>query len=150
MHLRVFVAFTIAACRMQHALARRDTCARESPARAATDEVLPEFAMIGGEGGTHACLPRHLLIISRYHQGLYDYVRARFASEDKVEVILDRRSGRDRRTVAGGVMTERRATERRSRPHVDAALRMESMQFVTIPPGAICGGGAVSTSAGSP
>ncbi len=151
MHLRVFVAFTIAACRMQSAITRRDTCARESPARAAThDEAMLEFAMIGGDGGTHACLPRHLLIISRYHPGLYDYVRARFATEDKVEVILDRRSGRDRRRAAGGVMTERRATERRSRPHIDAALRMESMQFVTIPPGTICGGGALSTSAGSP
>ena len=45
--------------------------------------------------------PRHLLIISRYHPGLYDYVRARFADEDNVEVILDRRRGRDRRASCG-------------------------------------------------
>jgi hypothetical protein len=75
---------------------------------------------------------RHLLIISRYHPGLYDYVRARFAGEDNVEVILDRRRGRDRRSAATHVHTERRATDRRIRPHVDDALRMESMQFVTI------------------
>jgi hypothetical protein len=75
---------------------------------------------------------RHLLIISRYHPGLYDYVRARFASEDNVEVVLDRRRGRDRRSVAADVHAERRAGDRRVRPHVDDALRMESMQFVTI------------------
>jgi hypothetical protein len=80
------------------------------------------------------------LIISRYHPGLYEYVRARFAHEDNVEVILDRRQGRDRRTRASGGGIERRAADRRSRPHVDAALRLESMQFVTIgatstPPG---------------
>jgi hypothetical protein len=76
---------------------------------------------------------RHLLIISRYHPGLYDYVRARFASEDNVEVILDRRrGGRDRRSTPAQVQAERRAADRRSRPQVDNALRMESMQFVTI------------------
>jgi hypothetical protein len=75
---------------------------------------------------------RHLLIISRYHPGLYEYVRARFADEDNVEVILDRRRGRDRRNMATLVQTERRGSDRRVRPHVDDALRMESMQFVTV------------------
>jgi hypothetical protein len=75
---------------------------------------------------------RHLLIISRYHPGLYEYVRSRFASEDNVEVILDRRRGRDRRSTAALVHVERRASDRRVRPHIDDALRMESMQFVTI------------------
>ena len=75
---------------------------------------------------------RHLLIISRYHPGLYEYVRARFAGEDNVEVILDRRRGRDRRNMAAPVHAERRGSDRRVRPHVDDALRMESMQFVTI------------------
>jgi hypothetical protein len=79
--------------------------------------------------------PRHLLIISRYHPGLYDYVRARFASEDNVEVVLDRRRGRDRRATAVTADIERRSADRRVRPHVDVALRMESMQFVTIAPG---------------
>jgi hypothetical protein len=75
---------------------------------------------------------RHLLIISRYHPGLYDYVRARFAGEDNVEVILDRRRGRERRSQAATVHDDRRSSERRLRPHIDDALRMESMQFVTI------------------
>ena len=90
--------------------------------------------------------PRHLLIISRYHPGLYDYVRARFAHEDNVEVVLDRRRGRDRRGTRGVANSERRSAERRVRPHVDMALRMESIQFVTIPQGAVRpSAGAVET-----
>jgi hypothetical protein len=81
-------------------------------------------------GASHS---RHLLIISRYHPGLYEYVRARFADEDNVEVILDRRRGRNRRARRGHPPVDRRETDRRVHAHVDAALRMESMQFVTIP-----------------
>ena len=80
---------------------------------------------------------RHLLIISRYHPGLYDYVRSRFAGEDNVEVILDRRRGRDRRSATATVPRERRSADRRVRQNVDDALRMESMQFVTIARGAV-------------
>jgi hypothetical protein len=75
---------------------------------------------------------RHVLIVSRYHHQLYEYVRARFAGENGVEVVLDRRRGPDRRRSTTEVHTERRAADRRVRPHVDEALRMESMQFVTI------------------
>src|SRR5262245_42332696 len=78
--------------------------------------------------------PRHLLIVSRQYRGLYEYVRARFADEDNVEVVLDRRRGRDRRTMPGRPTVDRRAAERRAHSHVDAALRLESMQFVTIAP----------------
>jgi hypothetical protein len=74
------------------------------------------------------------MIISRYHPALYEYVRTRFAGESSVEVILDRRSGQDRRTLSSAAGTERRMSERRTRPQVDVALRMESMQFITIPP----------------
>lgn len=77
--------------------------------------------------------PCHLLIISRHHPGLYEYVRQRFASEGNVQVILDRRRGRDRRTQRIEPGVERRTADRRTRPDVDAALRMESMQFLTIP-----------------
>jgi len=86
--------------------------------------------------GSTPDLPRHLLIISRYHPGLYEYVRTRFASEDNVEVVLDRRRGRDRRAASAEAAVERRSSDRRVRPQVDAALRMESMQFVTVAPGA--------------
>jgi hypothetical protein len=108
-----------------------EICARETPEGSSITmsiETLSQPAMSGSWAGG----PRHLLIISRYHPGLYDYVRARFANEVHVEVILDRRRSRDRRTSARGSQVERRSGDRRSRPHVDAALRMESMQFVTI------------------
>lgn len=80
---------------------------------------------------------RHLLIISRYHPGLFEYVRTRFAGEDNVEVILDRRRGRDRRSNATTMHPERRSADRRVRQNVDDALRMESMQFVTIARGMV-------------
>jgi len=76
--------------------------------------------------------PRHVVIIARHYATLFEYVRGRFAAEGNVEVILDRRAGRDRRRRFGRMPTERRARDRRRRPHVDDALRMESMQFVTI------------------
>lgn len=80
----------------------------------------------------HSEGPRYLLIISRHHPGLYEYVRQRFAAEENVEVILDRRRGRERRNQREETGFERRTAERRARPDIDAALRMESMQFLTI------------------
>jgi len=75
---------------------------------------------------------RHVVIIARHYSALFEYVRGRFATEGNVEVILDRRAGRDRRRRSSRMAPERRARDRRRRPHVDDALRMESMQFVTI------------------
>ena len=84
---------------------------------------------------------RHVLVISRHHPGLYEYVRQRFAAEDKVQVILDRRRGRDRRTQRAEPGVERRrSSDRRTRPDIDTALRMESMQFLTIRQPARVGG----------
>jgi hypothetical protein len=94
-------------------------------------ETLWTMASSGHSSGN--ARPQHLLIISRYHPALYDYVRQRFAGEQNVEVILDRRNGRDRRAERGEPPVERRAAaERRTRPGIDAALRMESMQFLTL------------------
>jgi hypothetical protein len=76
--------------------------------------------------------PRHVVIIARHYAALFEYVRGRFAAEGNVEVILDRRGGRDRRRRAARATAERRRRDRRRRPHVDEALRLESMQFVTI------------------
>jgi hypothetical protein len=87
---------------------------------------------MASSGSSGSARPQHLLIISRYHPALYDYVRQRFAGEDNVEVILDRRNGRERRVERANRSVERRAVERRTRPAVDAALRMESMQFLTL------------------
>ena len=76
--------------------------------------------------------PRHVVIISRHYAALFEYVQGRFAAEGNVEVILDRRTGRDRRRRTGRTAIERRSRDRRRRQDVDDALRMESMQFVTI------------------
>lgn len=76
----------------------------------------------------------HLLIVSRYQPGLYEYVRQRFAGEENVEVILDRRRGRDRRNRQEAPSVDRRSGDRRVRGYVDRALRMESVQFITISP----------------
>ena len=76
--------------------------------------------------------PRHVVIIARHYAALFEYVRGRFAAEGNVEVILDRRAGRDRRRRTARMTADRRSRDRGRRPHVDDALRIESMQFVTI------------------
>ena len=122
---------------MQLLAVQLETCARDTPEGSATN-MRTETAWVSAVSGCSIGStrpPRHLLIISRYHPGLFDYVRARFAQEDNVEVVLDRRRGRDRRASAVEAHVERRSADRRIRPHIDAALRMESMQFVTVAPG---------------
>jgi hypothetical protein len=135
LHICVFVGSTDEARLMQPLRARAERQARDCPEERPTNMGIASLwkadMNVSSSGGTRP--PRHLLIISRYHPGLYEYVRARFAREDNVEVILDRRRGRDRRTLSGGTSVERReAADRRTRQHIDTALRMESMQFVTI------------------
>src|SRR5438445_11851564 len=75
---------------------------------------------------------RHLFIIARDQASLWEYLRREFASETNVEVILDRRLGRDRRSAfdriaplgpMGETMDDRRTGERRIRDFVAAQLR---------------------------
>ncbi len=75
---------------------------------------------------------RHLFLISRDQPGLWDYLRREFSSEENVEVILDRRLGRDRRSghdrravprLVGSAVSDRRIAEQRTRAPVDAQLR---------------------------
>ena len=119
---------------MQRSRTRRRIVSESSEESA--DDMRTEILLAPEMTGSASDLPRHLLIISRYHPGLFEYVRTRFAREDNVEVVLDRRRGRDRRAAAAEAGVERRSSDRRVRPQIDAALRMESMQFVTVPPGA--------------
>lgn len=74
----------------------------------------------------------HLFIISRDQPGLWEYLRREFSSEENVEVILNRRVGRDRRSghdrravprLVEGTVSERRTAERRTRASLDAQLR---------------------------
>jgi hypothetical protein len=64
-------------------------------------------------------------VVSTEHPDLYHYLAERFASDEKVEVILDRRR-RDRRQQAVPVEPERRMMDRRLRPDVDAELETRS------------------------
>jgi hypothetical protein len=89
----------------------------------------PEAEAVSPEGQSQ---PRHVVIIARHYASLFEYVQGRFACEDNVEVVLDRRAHRDRRRRSARIRTERRAGERRRRQHIDDALRVESMQVVTI------------------
>jgi hypothetical protein len=72
-------------------------------------------------------MTRRLCIVSPRHGELYAYLRRRFAATATVEVILDRR--RSDRTQRPFLV---RGNERRSRPEVDARLRLHSHVIVTI------------------
>lgn len=77
-------------------------------------------------------MARQLVIVSRQHVDLFVYLRDRFAGEAEVEVILDRRVG-ERRREELPVERERRRTDRRSRPDIDAQLRSRSHVIVSSP-----------------
>src|SRR2546426_6886816 len=75
---------------------------------------------------------RPLFFLPRAQLALWDYLRREFSSEEKVEVILDRRLGRDRRSghdrravprLVGSAVSDRRIAEQRTRAPVDAQLR---------------------------
>jgi hypothetical protein len=68
--------------------------------------------------------PRHYFIVARDQTSLCEYLVRQFASEQTVEVFLDRRSGRDRRKTDGpGDVVERRSSDRRHQPFVETQLR---------------------------
>ena len=75
---------------------------------------------------------RHLFIIARDQPSLWEYLRREFSSEENVEVILDRRLKRDRRSAPNGgagehpveeTASDRRTGERRIRDFVHGQLR---------------------------
>jgi hypothetical protein len=76
-------------------------------------------------------MARHYFIVARDQTSLCEYLSRQFASEENVEVFLDRRGTQDRRklrerTVAGAngnAIGDRRASDRRQQPFVDSQLR---------------------------
>jgi len=71
-----------------------------------------------------AVMTRHYFIVARDQTSLCDYLARQFASEENVEVFLDRRTGHDRREEGrNGAPVERRNAERRTQPFVDTQLR---------------------------
>lgn len=81
---------------------------------------------------TEEQMGRTLFIVSRQHPDLYAYLRERFATDDAVEVILDRRLGQ-RRQRDTAPDTDRRRADRRERPEVEMELRTRSHAIITIP-----------------
>lgn len=75
---------------------------------------------------------RHLFIVSRVHPSLFEYLREQFSPEADVEIILDRRRA-ERRRAREAFGFDRRRTDRRTRPEVDAELRSASHVFVSLP-----------------
>ena len=73
----------------------------------------------------------HLLVIAHYNLGLYDFLKGRFAEDQEVTVILDRRKG-ERRRRGSPAGSERRGSDRRTPEMSDGALRLQG--FVVIPP----------------
>jgi len=77
-------------------------------------------------------MARALFIVSRGHHDLYTYLRERFAGDEAVEVVLDRRI-RNRRQHDTVWPVERRRADRRSHPEIDAELRIRSHAVLTLP-----------------
>jgi class 3 adenylate cyclase/tetratricopeptide (TPR) repeat protein len=88
--------------------------------RAWLDRSEPELRALG-----------HLVIVARPNVNLYEYLRAKFADDPDVQVVLDRREGQPRRPD-GDIAVERRAADRR-RLAIDQALRARGLAVV-IPP----------------
>jgi len=71
-------------------------------------------------------MTRHIFVVSRGHQELYEYLAAQFHDDKNVNVILDRRiADRDSGTHV--------VAERRLRPGVDEELKSRSHAVVTVP-----------------
>lgn len=73
--------------------------------------------------------PLRLFVVARRDPELYGYLRARFADEAGITVVLDRRvEARRRRALPAAA--ERRRVDRRSRPEIDEQLRTTSLAVV--------------------
>ncbi|MGH7279407.1 MAG: hypothetical protein ACREJG_12075 [Candidatus Rokuibacteriota bacterium] len=75
---------------------------------------------------------RYLFIVSRDTAAAAAYLRQYFDAESEVEIIVDRRRRTRRSDVSREVMTERRIGERRTRPSLDAELRLAPYVFLTL------------------
>ena len=73
----------------------------------------------------------HLFIVSRREPQLFTYLSREFASEDDVQVIVDRRIG-ERRKTTGVYPVERRQTDRRTLAHVPRQISSLGYAFVRV------------------
>ena len=75
---------------------------------------------------------RTLFVVSRGHPDLYTYLQERFATDPAVEIVIDRRVGA-RRQQPGRCDLDRRLTDRRRRPEIEAELKTRSHAILTLP-----------------
>ena len=75
---------------------------------------------------------RHLWLVARDKPELARALRAEFATEPEVEVLMDRRLF-ERRQSPASVVPDRRGADRRVRPEADVALKLASHALVTLP-----------------
>lgn len=83
-------------------------------------------------------MARHLIIVSREEPPLYGYLLERFHGDENVAIVLDRRSGHDRRLHGGlppSAHSERRETERRTRSAAEDELRSRRHVIITLADG---------------
>jgi chromosome segregation ATPase len=76
--------------------------------------------------------PLRLFVVARRDPELHGYLRARFADDAGVSVVLDRRA-ETRRRRALPAAAERRRADRRTRPEIDEQLRATSLAIVGAP-----------------
>jgi hypothetical protein len=72
-----------------------------------------------------------LIVVSRDRQDIFEYLRRQFARDERVEVVLDRRSGYGRRRNHERSGVERRAGDRRKPPSAKNDLAL--YDFVIVP-----------------
>lgn len=84
-----------------------------------------------GSGSAGAPPKRALVVVAAERLELYEYLRERFEGIRGVEVRLDRRQG-ERRQRLRAQASERRQTDRRSQPGIDAELRSRGFAIVHV------------------
>jgi hypothetical protein len=81
---------------------------------------------------TEEQMGRVVFVVSRDHRDLYAYLSERFSTDTAVEVVLDRRVA-ERRQRDAPHDVDRRRSDRRRRPEVDAELQVRSHAIITLP-----------------
>ena len=76
-------------------------------------------------------IAKHLLVVARHRQELYEAVKRAFAGHETVQVILDRRVS-ERRQRKGAPTLDLRRHDRRSRSTIDEQLRTIGWSLVLL------------------
>ncbi len=77
--------------------------------------------------------PALIFVVSRDALDHYEYLKRAFAGDDRVSVVLDRRSG-ERRKASSAREGDRRRADRRSRRLIDDRVRRQGWAMVRVEP----------------